>query len=98
MRPESVCPVGGVLMLAADCHCHSPFRFCQLARTICGRGYSGSGLAMAAVAAAVQGVLMRGVLGATPRGAALTCDVTRPNNCTAIRTTTTAAINTLLLI
>src|SRR5215469_6721278 len=25
-------------------YCHSPFKLCQCARTICGRGYSGKGL------------------------------------------------------
>ena len=43
--------------------CHSPLRFCQSGRVICGRGYSGSGVPTRAWL--VHGVVSGGCFGGT---------------------------------
>src|SRR5690349_1494082 len=63
----SVCPVGGVLMFEAPANCQMPLRLCQSARVSCGRGYSGSGLAVETWE--VHGVVSGGVLGANAEAA-----------------------------
>ena len=51
--------------------CHSPLRFCQSGRVICGRGYSGSGVPVSAWA--VHGVVSgEGRAGMADAGAAAT--------------------------
>jgi hypothetical protein len=63
MRSGRVTPNCGASSVADWRSCHSPLRFCQSGRVICGRGYSGSGVPLSACA--VQGVVSGGVLAGT---------------------------------
>jgi hypothetical protein len=68
-RSGSVTPNWGASLVADWRSSHSPLRFCQSGRVICGRGYSGSGVP--ASAWLVQGVCSGGVLAGTARAAGM---------------------------